>query len=161
MSGWHDRADGLDSSLLFDPLCVERSEPVGDEEAAEIEVICQAATPGPMVLDDQAHGEGSVVASLPDGRTIVSLTTHAAHTDAEVAAAIEANARLICKARYFLLRLLRDRERWQEERTALLDRLSALEAELERLRCFQGQLAELGGGQPTCKRKRGSQFPPR
>ncbi len=160
MSGWQERGDGLDSSLLFDPLCVERSEQVSDEEAAQIEAICQAATPGPMVLDDQAGGEGSMVASLPDGRTIVSLTTHAAYSEAERAAAIEANARLICKARYFLLRLLRDRERWQEERAALLDRLGALEAELERLRTLEVELVERRGTQPAGKRRRGP-FRPR
>ncbi len=161
MSGWQERGDGLDSSQLFDPLCVQRSEPVGDLEAAEIEAVCQAATPGPMVLDDEADGEGSVVATLPDGRTIVSLTTHAAHSETEVAAAIEANARLICKARYFLLRLLRDRERWQEERARLLDKLGALEAEVERLRGFETELAEVPTAQPPGKRKRWSPFRPR
>jgi len=134
MSGWQERGDGLDSSLLFDPLCVERSEPVNDEEAAEIERICLAATPGPMVVDDTADGDGSMVVSLPDGRVIVSLTTHAAHCEDEVEAAIEANAKLICRARYFLLRLLRDRERWQRERAELLTKLERLEAEVRELR---------------------------
>jgi len=151
MNGWQERGDGLDSSLLFDPLCVERSEPVSDREAAEIEVICQAATPGPMVTDEEADGEGSMVASLPDGRTIVSLTSHAAHCEDEVAAAIEANARLICKARFFLLRLLRDRERWQQERAELLDKLGALEA----------KLAELRAAQSDGKSRRWSPFRPR
>ena len=44
-----------------------------------------------------------------------------------------ANAELICRARYLLLRLLRDREQWKEERETLLQRIGKLKTELKRL----------------------------
>ncbi|NIP87091.1 MAG: hypothetical protein GTO03_16625, partial [Planctomycetales bacterium] len=46
-------------------------------------------------------------------------------------AAADANAQLICRARYLLLRLLRDRRQWQRERESLLERIRHLEAALQ------------------------------
>ncbi len=111
----------------YDPLCVERSAPVDDDEAAAIEALCQTATPGPLVLDDDAaDGDGAPMVTLPDGRVVVSRTaTVESLVDPAV---VDANAELICKARYYLLRLLRDRQRWQAERQELLDRIAELEA---------------------------------
>ncbi len=129
MTTWREQEDGLDSECIFDPLCVERSAPIDDDEAALIEAICHAATPGPLVVDDQAAGEGAVVATLSDGRTIASLTAGVEHTKNESATA--ANADLICKARYLLLRLLRDRQQWKEEREFLVQRIRTLEVLLE------------------------------
>jgi len=128
MSIWREQVDDSGVDGLFDPLCVERSAPIGDEEAALVETLCQAATPGPLVVDEQAAGDGAVVVSLPDGRLIVSLTAGVEHT--ESGGAIEANAQLICKARYLMLRLLRDRQQWKEEREFLLQRIRTLEAAL-------------------------------
>ncbi len=113
-----------------DPLCVERSAPVDDGEAAAIEALCQEATPGPLVLDDDedATGDGAPVVTLPDGRVVVSQTaTVESLADSSV---VDANAALICKARLYLLRLLRDRQQWLSEREALLDRIAELEARL-------------------------------
>lgn len=128
MSCWHDDSSELGSCGMFDPLCIERSAPLDDEEATLVEALCQAATPGPLVVDDDAEGEGAVVVSLPDGRMIVSLTARVEQThDAGVA---HANAQLICKARYLLLRLLRDRQQWKEQREFLFERIRTLEAAL-------------------------------
>ena len=128
MTRWREDLDELSDSAIFDPLSVERSAPMDDEEAALVEALCQAATPGPLVIDDQVEGEGAVVVSLPDGRLIVSLTAPVEQTEADGAA--HANAELICKARYLLLRLLRDRQQWKEERDFLLERIRTLEAAL-------------------------------
>jgi len=113
MSIWREERDGVEIEGLFDPLCIERSKPFDDAEAALVEALCQA---------------GAVVVSLPDGRLIVSLTAGVEHT--KCVEALEANAQLICKARYLLLRLLRDRQQWKEEREFLLERIRTLEAAL-------------------------------
>ena len=129
MNRWHNIiADELEDSAIFDPLCVERSAPMDDQEAEIVEALCHTATPGPLVIDDQVTGEGAVVVSLPDGRLIVSLTAPVEHTQYENVA--QANAQLICKARYLLLRLLRDRHQWREERELLFERIRTLEAAL-------------------------------
>lgn len=129
MGTWREHEDGLDSECIFDPLCVERSAPIDDEEASLIEALCQASTPGPLVVDDDASGEGAVVATLPDSRMIVSLTAGVEHT--ETGGTIDANAELLCKARYLLLRLLRDRQQWKEEKEFLVQRIRTLEVLLE------------------------------
>lgn len=128
MNSWREDPDELDLGSSFDPLCVERSAPIEDEEAALVEALCQAATPGPFVVDDEVKGEGAVMVSLPDGRLIVSLTASVEHTKDEAVA--RANAQLICKARYLVLRLLRDRQQWKEEREFLCARIHTLEAAL-------------------------------
>lgn len=110
----------------YDPLCVERSAPVDDVEAAAIETLCHTTTPGPLVLDDETDGDGAPMVTLPDGRVVVSRT--AAVESLADPGVIDANAELICKARYYLLRLLRDRQRWQAERQELLERIAELEA---------------------------------
>ncbi len=130
MNRWHEDPDELNHSGVFDPLCVQRSAPMDDEEAALIETLCQATTPGPLVVDDEVEGEGAVVASLPDGRLIVSLTAPVEQTEEESVG--RANAELICKARHLLLRLLRDRQQWKEQREFLLERIRTLEAALGR-----------------------------
>ena len=56
---------------------------------------------------------------------IVSLTALVEHTDDEEAS--QANAQLICKARYLLLRLLRDRRDWAQQREQLNRRIDELE----------------------------------
>ena len=130
MKDWLDCFDVREDNVLedadtFDPLYIERSSPIEDEEAALIESLCQSATPGPLVIDDSVDGEASPVFSLPDGRMIVSLTALVEHSDDEEAS--RANAQLICKARYLLLRLLRDRRDWAEQREQLSRRIEELE----------------------------------
>ena len=128
MNRLYDQSEELDGSGIFDPLCVQRSAPLEDEEAALVEALCHASTPGPLVVDDGTSGDGAVVVSLPDGRLIVSLSASMEHARGKAVA--HANAELICKARYLLLRLLRDRQQWKEEREFLLERIRTLEAAL-------------------------------
>ena len=128
MSRWQENTDGLDHTEIFDPLCIERSAPMGDEEADLLEALCRSATPGPLVIDDEAQGEGAVVATLPDGRMIISLTAAVEHT--EDPGAIEANAHLFCKSGNLLLRLLRDRRQWLAQRDFLQERIHTLETAL-------------------------------
>jgi len=129
MNRWHEEVDDINASDIFDPLCVERSAPMEDEEAALVEALCHAATPGPLVVDDNVEGDAAVVVSLPDGRLIVSLTASVDQTEAEGVS--YANAELICKARYLLLRLLRDRQQWKQEREFLMQRIRTLETALK------------------------------
>lgn len=125
---WWEIED-FDDCDMFDPVRVERSPKVEDTEAAVFEAICHSASPGPFVIDDQADGEGTVVASLPDGRMIVSIgATPPSEEDSEIQA--EANARLFCESRCMILRLLRDRERWYERERDLLNRIAILESRL-------------------------------
>ncbi|HYW78396.1 MAG TPA: hypothetical protein VE890_02430 [Thermoguttaceae bacterium] len=129
MSYWYESLDEVDPSITFDPLAVQRSAPVEDEEAAMVEALCLQATPGPLVVDDETDGEGAVVVSLPDGRLIVSMTAPVAQTHDE--AVTLANAQLICKARHLLLRLLRDRQDWKEQQEFLQERIRTLETALQ------------------------------
>jgi len=119
-------SEAIDRADVFDPLCVERSAPLSDEEAGQIERFCRNATPGPFVVDDEVDGDAAVMAELPDGRLIVSLASSLGH--AEDDDVINANAELICKARYLLLRLLRDRSKWQEDRRDMEARIQHLES---------------------------------
>jgi hypothetical protein len=128
---WWD-IEEFDDCDIFDPVRVERSPKVEDAEAAVFEAICHSASPGPFVIDDQASGEGIVVASLPDGRLIVSIDApKPSEEDGEIQA--EANARLFCEARCMILRLLRDREQWYEHERDMLDRIAVLESRLAKL----------------------------
>jgi hypothetical protein len=130
MNAWYDEPEVPGNVDLCDPLQVERAAPITDEEAATIEELCEAATPGPLVIDDVANGEGIVVATLPDGRHLISRVV--SHDPEENAQQLEANARLMCRARCYLLRLVRDRQRWQRTKERLLERISALEATLSK-----------------------------
>lgn len=125
---WWEIED-FDDCDMYDPVRVERSPKVEDTEAAVFEAICHSASPGPFVIDDQADGAGTVVASLPDGRLIVSIgATQPSEEDTEVQA--EANARLFCESRCMILRLLRDRERWDERERDLLNRIAVLQSQV-------------------------------
>ena len=132
MKLWHESLDEVDPTIAFDPLCVERSSPIEDDEAAMVEALCRAATPGPLVVDDETDGDGAVVVSLPDGRLIVSMTAPVEQTDDE--AVRLANTQLICKARYLLLRLLRDRQQWNQQRELLQERIRKLETAMQNRR---------------------------
>ncbi|NUQ61623.1 MAG: hypothetical protein HUU20_03990 [Pirellulales bacterium] len=116
----------------IDPLQVERSRPVEDEEASQWEMVCQAASPGPLVLDDQADGGGIVVATLPDGRQLVSIAPVGSPLDAMCIS--EANTELICHARFWLLRLLRDREHARQREEALRHQIEQLQAQVRLVR---------------------------
>ena len=127
MSFWDE--DGFNDFDIFDPLRVERSAPMDDREANAIESLCLAATPGRLVVDDEAEGVGVVVASLPDGRHVINLTPTCPPDDES---AVEANVKLICQARYLLLRMIRDREH-------LHKRIAELEADLQPVADSAGQ----------------------
>jgi hypothetical protein len=121
---WFDR-DSFDDSF-FDPLQIQRSRPVTDEEAAQWETVCQAASPGPLVADDRNDGSGVLVVTLPNGQRLVSTALAGSPLDAMCAA--EANAELICHARLWILRLLRDREQAHNREQMLLQQLNELQA---------------------------------
>jgi len=123
----HDRFD----DSYFDPLQIQRTRPVTDEEAQQWEAVCQAASPGPLVADDLADGSGVLVASLPDGRQLVSTAPVGSPLDAMCAA--EANAELICHAKLWLLRLLRDRDHARRHEQVLQQRIEQLQAHLHAL----------------------------
>ena len=109
MCWWDEERFGDNDSVATDPLLIERSKPVTEEEARRFEEICRAATPGPLVVDDNSDGDGVVFAYLADGRTIVCrIEGPAPWLDPAEAAA--ANAELVCRARTMVLRLLRDRQ---------------------------------------------------
>lgn len=129
---WTWDEDRFEEIEVYDPLEFVRNQPVDDEQAELIEAICQTATPGPLVIDDVSEGGGVLVASLPDGRHIVSLRpVEGSPQDARAAAV--ANAQLVCEARGLLLRLLHDREAAKNREASLLERIQALEDQLQRL----------------------------
>lgn len=127
---WRLEDDCFPDGDGFDPHLV-RSRPVDDEEADLIEAICQAATPGPLATDEVSNGGGVLVATLPDGRNIVSLRTMLGGP-AVSRTTTAANAQLICEARCLLLRLLRDRQQWSRREECLLEEIRLLEDQLER-----------------------------
>jgi hypothetical protein len=120
--------DSFDDSF-FDPLQVERSRPVADEEARQWEIVCQTASPGPLMDDDKTDGSGMLVAMLPDGRQLVSTAPTGSALDAMCVA--EANAELICHAKLWILRLLRDREHSRQREEMLLARIAKLEFQVQ------------------------------
>ncbi len=139
MSSWEEN---LERDDYFDPLCVERSAPMDDGEAELIKALCETATPGPLVVDDDTEGEGAVVVSLPDGRIIISLAASIEHTEDD--GVMDANAQLICKSRYALLRLLRDRQQWKHQKEFLENRIRTLET----LLASEEEVGELVGHSP-------------
>jgi hypothetical protein len=141
---WWDE-ECFDEFDVADPMEHERIVPVDDEEAERFEAICRAATPGPLVIDDQSEGDGVLVATLPDGRLIVSQRSL---DERESHAAIDANAQLICRARCMVLRMVHDRLCWHEREQQLIEKIQRLESELERVRAEQGMVVA-GGAVPT------------
>ena len=69
---WRLDYDCFEDGDSFDPLYFVRSRPVEDDQAEIVEAICHAVTPGPWVVDDVSEGGGALVATLSDGRNIVS-----------------------------------------------------------------------------------------
>ena len=129
MHTWDDDCPrfALEELPCSDSVLLDQLLPLGDKEVACIEALCDAAGPGPLLVDDVAGGDGVVVATLPDGRHIISLAPTGSPDDPSW---VQVNARLICHARHYLLRLLSDRRRWQRECEKLLARIESLEAAL-------------------------------
>jgi hypothetical protein len=125
-----DEEDCFPDSDCYDVHLV-RSRPMEDDEAELIEAICQAATPGPLATDDVSDGGGALVATLPDGRSIVSVSAVQSCPEDARSRAV-ADAQMICEARSVLLRLLHDRERWQRREKLLAEKIRSLEDQLER-----------------------------
>ncbi len=94
------------------------------EQIERIRQLLQRAS-GSLVLDDQTDGDGAVVATLSNGRHLVTLSVPLG-TRIDPATE-EANAELFCHARYIIARLLRDREALLEENARLRQRLTELE----------------------------------
>lgn len=120
---------GLEDS--FDAAHVDSVVPLDDREARRIEYVCRAATPGPLVVEADGWSGGTLVATLPDGRQIVSMTSASGGGGQDE---LDANARLICRGRQLLLRLLNERKRWQAEQAVLRAKLKSLEEEVEAVR---------------------------
>ncbi len=112
---------------LFDPLQIQRSRPVTDDEAAQWEAVCLAASPGPLLCDDRADGGGTLVVILPNGQRLVSTALPISTMDAMCIA--EANAELMCHARLWMLRMLRDREHSRRREQMLERRVEELQAQ--------------------------------
>jgi hypothetical protein len=108
-----------------------RRRPVDDDEAEIIEAICLATTPGPLITDDVSDGGGSLVATLPNGRSIVSVRPPAGSPD-DIRSMAAANLHLICEARCWLLRLLEDRQRLHRREEEMLEEIHSLKVQLER-----------------------------
>ncbi len=125
---WRLDGECFEDGDSFDPLYFVRSRPVEDEEAELLEAICHAATPGPWVTDEASDGGGALVATLPDGRHVVSLRP----AEACLADARSANAQLICESPCLVLRLLHDRQQWKRKESGLLEKIQALEEQIER-----------------------------
>ena len=126
---WRDE-DCFEDGDSYDPLFLVRGRRLEDEEAELIESLCQAATPGPWVTDDASEGGGALIATLPDGRSVVSSRAPESCPEAARRGAL-ATAQLICETRCMLLRLLRDRQ-WRKHREhCLLDKVHELEEQLE------------------------------
>ncbi len=123
----YENLDRVDDADPFDPFWIERRA-FTDNEAESIKTLCQSATPGPLVADHETDIDGAIVATMPDGRHIVSLSTPVQRT--HDAMAIEANTQLICKARDFLLRLLHDRQHWKQQQEFLEQRIRTLDTAL-------------------------------
>ncbi|HIE38371.1 MAG TPA: hypothetical protein EYH34_14695 [Planctomycetes bacterium] len=135
---WWDQ-DCFDEFDVADPLQDQRMVPVDDDEAERLEQLCLAGTPGPLVIDDRSDGDGVVVATLPDGRMIVSRHV-AVRSQEESEAAIQADAELICRARCMVLRMVRDRRLWRKREQHLLERIDQLEKQLEQARTAVDQM---------------------
>jgi len=131
MDFWDDDclSVGYDDCERYASLLADQCAPLGQNDLAAIAALCEAAAAGPFLIDDEASGEGVVVATLPDGRHVVSLSSDRAAFEPE---RIRANGRLFCQARSWLVRLLRDRLRLERERESLLARVARLEAILAR-----------------------------
>jgi hypothetical protein len=131
MRWWDEDCIEDGDSVITDPLLVERSQPVTDEEARRFEEICQASTPGTLVIDDKSEGGGAVIACLPNGSNVVSQGEEPI-SQADAVDAARANAEMICRARCMVLRLLRDRDQAKCREQGLRQRIEFLENEIER-----------------------------
>ena len=88
-----------------------RQRPLSKEEVAQIKRLCHQSIPGPFVVGDAADGEDRLVATLADGRPLVSRSlTMGERLEPE---AVEATLQLFCRARHLLLHLLAERESLQ------------------------------------------------
>jgi hypothetical protein len=140
--------EGFDEFDMVDPLLLDRPVPVEDAEVDRMETLCRAATPGSLVMDDQSDGGGELIATLPDGRLIVSERGEVLG-DEEHRASVEANAQLICRARSIVLRMVHDRRCWRQREQQMLQRIEELERQLGRDR-----VTEDGSGQGFPRRPR-------
>ena len=110
---------------LPDPSWVE-SQVLTEEQVGRIRQLLARAS-GAIVLDDHADGHGAVVATLSNGRHLISLEVPLGSKIDP--AAEEANAELFGHARAIIARLLRDRELILQENARLrrqVEELSAL-----------------------------------
>ena len=132
MSYGRDDVEPFEGDGPHDSVLIESVRPLRDDEAEQLESLCQEAAPGPFVVGDAADGEGVLIATLSDGRQVICRKFGIGHQLPR--RAIDATARLFCQARHLLLRLLEDRkewtaqrERWESEREQLLGQIAELQ----------------------------------
>ncbi len=98
---------------------------LSQEQIQRIKEVLQRAS-ACVVLDDDADGDGAVVATMSDGRHLITLALPlGGRIDPATA---EADALLFCHARAVISRLLQDREYLLEENARLRQRLAELES---------------------------------
>ena len=126
-----DRPDPMSSDWcdVAEAPPLDRMRPLTKREVAEIETLCNQAIPGPFVSGDLTDGDGLLLATLADGRPLVSLGFDPGET--VTPEMTEATLRLFCRARYLLLRLLGERTAWSRQREQLLEQIEQLQARLD------------------------------
>lgn len=103
---------------------VESGRILNQEQIQRIKEVLQRASAS-VVLDEDADGDGAVVATMSDGRHLITLALPlGGRIDPATA---EADALLFCHARAVISRLLQDREYLLEENAQLRQRLAELE----------------------------------
>ncbi len=101
---------------------------LSQEQIQRIKEVLEQASAS-VVLDEDADGDGAVVATLSDGRHLITLALPlGGRIDPATA---EADALLFCHARTVISRLLQDREYLLEENTRLRQRIAELESLLQ------------------------------
>ncbi len=135
MSYWRDDVEPFEGDGPRDSVLIEYPRPFRDDEAEQLESLCEQAAPGPFVVGDTADGEGRLFATLTDGRQIINRKLGFGHH--LESGAVDATARLFCQARHLIMRFLEERRQWksdhtawQQERDELLGRIEELERTL-------------------------------
>ncbi len=98
---------------------------LSEEQIQRIKEVLEQASAS-VVLDEDADGDGAVVATMSDGRHLITLALPlGGRIDPATA---EADALLFCHARTVIYRLLQDREYLLEENDRLRQRIAELES---------------------------------
>ncbi len=121
------RAETLPTSRQDTPCeagVLESGKILSEEQIQRIKEVVEQAS-AQVVLDDEADGDGAVVATMSNGRHLITLALPLG--DRIDPATAEADALLFCHARQVITRLLQDRECLLEENARLRQRIAELE----------------------------------